>query len=119
MMRMIVGTSPDLETTNVPKSRWRQHVHAFVTGYDRPTNYFDMFIMVIIVLNMIQMSINFETQSATYSLTLELINYVFTGIFVMEATLKLIAFGFSYYRTTWNCFDFCVVTASLFDIVMN
>ena len=61
MMRMIVNTNPDLETTNVPKSKWRKAVHSFVTGYDNPTNFFDLFIMVIIVLNMFQMSINFET----------------------------------------------------------
>lgn len=52
-MRMIVSANPDLETTNVPKSKWRQFVHGFVTGFDRPTNYFDIFIMIIIVLNML------------------------------------------------------------------
>lgn len=60
MMRMIVAATPDLETTNVPKQKWRQYVHGFVTGFEKPTNFFDIFIMVIIVLNMLQMAVNFE-----------------------------------------------------------
>lgn len=65
------------------------------------------------------MAVNFEGQSAKYSAALDTINYVFTAIFAVEAVLKLIAFGFSYFKTSWNVFDFCVVCASMFDIVMN
>ena len=50
---------------------------------------------------------------------LEVVNYVFTAIFVSEALLKLIAFGTSYFKTSWNIFDFIVVCASLFDIILN
>mmetsp|Transcript_34050 Transcript_34050/g.33235 ORF Transcript_34050/g.33235 Transcript_34050/m.33235 type:complete len:114 (-) Transcript_34050:1194-1535(-) len=47
------------------------------------------------------------------------LDYCFTGIFVIEALLKIIAFGFlfngkkSYLRNYWNILDFFVVTISL------
>lgn len=37
----------------------------------------------------------------------------------MEAVLKLFAFGNTYFNNTWNKFDFFVVVASLFDVLME
>jgi len=37
----------------------------------------------------------------------------------VEAILKMIAFGWSYFGTTWNKFDFFVVTSSLLDLAMD
>ena len=37
----------------------------------------------------------------------------------MEATLKLIAYGGSYFGNSWNKFDFFVVFASIFDVMME
>jgi len=82
-------------------------------------NKFDIFIMVCIVLNMFQMAANFEGSSASYNKVLEILNYVFTIIFIAEATLKLIAFGRSYFKSSWNNFDFIVVCFSIFDIVLG
>lgn len=52
MMKMIVNAAPDLETTNKPKQKWRAKVHDFVTGEGMKVNWFDIFIMICIVLNM-------------------------------------------------------------------
>jgi hypothetical protein len=46
-------------------------------------------------------------------------NYVFTGIFIVEATFKIVAFGGSYLKNSWNKFDFFVVISSVFDIVLG
>jgi hypothetical protein len=46
-------------------------------------------------------------------------NYIFTGIFIIEASLKIIAFGGSYLKNSWNKFDFFVVISSIFDIVLG
>ena len=68
---------------------------------------------------MFQMAVGYEGMSVNFSYILDMINYVFTTIFVVEATLKLIAFGKHYFKNNWNVFDFCVVIASLFDIMMG
>jgi hypothetical protein len=46
-------------------------------------------------------------------------NTVFSGIFLLELILKLLAYGKSYFLVGWNIFDFTVVTASLADFLMG
>lgn len=120
MMKMIVNSNPDLETTNKPKQKWRAKLHSIMTGEGgAKINYVDIFVMICIVLNMGQMAINYEGSSTQYNKALDYVNFFFTGIFGLECVLKLISFGFTYFKTSWNVFDFCVVLASFFDIVMN
>ena len=75
-------------------------------------------IMTCIILNIFTMAATFEGQSAGYSSVLDKINYIFTGAFAIECLLKLIALGGSYFNSSWNKFDFFVVSASFLDIVM-
>jgi hypothetical protein len=46
-------------------------------------------------------------------------NYIFTFIFLVETILKLFAFSRSYFNNAWNQFDFFVVIASIFDIMLK
>ena len=57
--------------------------------------------------------------SAAYSRVLEQINYLFTGVFMGECVLKLIAFDVTYFKNSWNCFDFFVVMSSSADIILG
>ena len=57
--------------------------------------------------------------SLEYSNTLDKIGYFFTSVFIAESVLKLIGFGYSYFSLNWNIFDFFVVLASIFDIILN
>ena len=50
---------------------------------------------------------------------LDFTNYIFTVIFIVEAVLKLIAYGDTYFNNSWNQFDFFVVIASIFDVFMD
>jgi hypothetical protein len=113
-MRMIVKAKPDLETTNVPKKKCLMILHTIVTS-----TAFDIFIMACIVLNMVQMGLTFEGESTTYTNALQIINYFFTAIFIIEAIMKLTAFGISYFQSSWNVFDFIVVLGSLIDIILS
>ena len=119
IMKMIVNAKPDLETMHVPKELWRKKVHRFVNGDGESVNKFEMSIMAVIVLNMVLMTMNYETAGTVYNSALEKVNYFFTGIFIIEATLKLIALGWAYYKSGWNLFDFFIVSTSIFDIVIS
>ena len=114
MMKMIVSAKPDLETIYIPKNKCRKLLHYIVIS-----NYFDVFIMVWIVLNMCQMAIDYEGASVTYELALYYINLWFTSIFTVEWILKLTAFGLNYFTVTWNNFDFFVVLSSLIEILLS
>ena len=44
---------------------------------------------------------------------------MFTAIFIIEAILKLIAYGDTYFNNSWNQFDFFVVFSSIIDVMMT
>jgi len=50
---------------------------------------------------------------------LDFTNVIFTIVFIVEAVLKLIAFGCSYFENAWNKFDFFVVASSIMDFVLS
>jgi len=57
--------------------------------------------------------------SAMWNIFIDDIGIIFTVIFIIEMILKLIAFGSSYFNYGWNKFDFFVVCAAIFDIILN
>ena len=65
------------------------------------------------------MSVYFEGASIATLTWLENINLFFTMIFALEAFFKLIAFGFRYFKSGWNKFDFFVVLSSFIDIILE
>lgn len=81
--------------------------------------WFDLMIMGIIVLNIIQMGMMFENEPPLYTQLIDYSNYVFSLIFTIEAYLKLRAFSYRYFETTWNKFDFFIVVTSILDIAIE
>lgn len=75
--------------------------------------------MSVIVLNMIQMAFAYEDATLSFNNFMDLMNYIFTTIFVLEATVKIFVFGWSYFNMNWNKFDFFVVITSILDIVLS
>ena len=83
------------------------------------SSFLDNFIMGCIVLNLISMALNYDLSDPKYDLALTYINYIFTGIFIVECIIKLWAYGVSYFHSGWNRFDFFVVVASIADLVIQ
>ena len=52
-------------------------------------------------------------------LAIRIINYLFLGIFTLEAILKLSAIGFRYFNDNWNIFDFFVVVLTLLGVILE
>ena len=72
------------------------------------------FIIGLIILNSI--TIGFETSDKVMSSigdALLLIDKIILAIFVLEITLKLYAYGFSFFKSGWNVFDFSIVAVAL------
>ena len=71
-------------------------------------------IIALIIFNSI--TIGMETSSAimnSFGNTLLLIDKIILAIFVLEITLKLYAYGFSFFKSGWNIFDFSIVAIAL------
>ena len=50
---------------------------------------------------------------------MEVLNYIFAGIFTVEAAIKLIAFGGAYFNNGWNVFDFIIVIGTFIGILLS
>jgi len=74
---------------------------------------FDIFIMIVILLNMMTMAIEHYEQPQKLEDVLFIINQIFITIFTLECAMKIIALRHYYFREPWNVFDFVVVISSI------
>jgi len=73
------------------------------------------FIVVAILINGITLGMNTSPYfSSQYGDILKAVDSIILYIFVIEISLKLIAFGFGFFRSGWNVFDFIIVGIALF-----
>ena len=49
---------------------------------------------------------------------LEVLNYVFTGIYTIECIIKIVALGRSYFKDGWCNFDFAIVLSAWMGIIL-
>lgn len=77
---------------------------------------FDVFIMVLICLNMVTMMVETDEQSKEKEEILYWINVFFIIIFTTECILKIIALRRHYFSIGWNIFDFVVVILSILGV---
>lgn len=84
---MILTAEPEYETTNVPKNPILKQFHDLVSSSN-----FEKFIMLCIILNIVQMGADHENMSTAFETVLDVSGYFFTIVFLIEATLKLIAY---------------------------
>ncbi|XP_068100253.1 voltage-dependent T-type calcium channel subunit alpha-1H isoform X2 [Hyperolius riggenbachi] len=93
----------------------RRYIHAMCTSH-----YLDLFITFIIGINVITMSMEHFAQPKSLEDALKYCNYFFTVVFVLEALLKLIAFGFRrFFKDRWNQLDLAIVLLSIMGITLE
>ena len=69
--------------------------------------------MSVILLNMLSMMIQHHDQPKEVELAIDYLNYVFTGIFTIEALIRLTAMRLEYFKYGMNVFDFVIVVFSI------
>ncbi|CAG5928817.1 unnamed protein product [Menidia menidia] len=95
--------------------RIRLAIHALCTSH-----YLDLVITFIICINVITMSLEHYSQPQSLETALKYCNYFFTSTFVIEATLKLVAFGFRrFFKDRWNQLDLAIVLLSVMGITLE
>ena len=99
----------------VPKNKFRRFFYRWVTS-----NYFDIAITVVILLNTLIMALRHARMSDSYELTIEIFNYFFTLLYNIELVFKLIGIGRRYFGG-WdlNLFDFIWVLASDIALILS
>lgn len=84
------------------------------------SHYLDLFITIVIGLNVITMSMEHYQQPEELDEALKICNYIFTLIFVLESVCKLVAFGFRrFFKDKWNQLDLAIVLLSIMGITLE
>ncbi|XP_071248513.1 sodium channel protein type 4 subunit alpha A [Salvelinus alpinus] len=81
--------------------------------------FFDIFIMVLICLNMVTMMVETDDQSEEKENVLYKINLAFIVVFTCECLLKMFALRHYFFTIGWNIFDFVVVILSVAGIMLS
>ena len=82
--------------------------------------YFEIAIVVCIIWNTIVLAINWYSEPKSVDHTLDIINYVFTGIFSVEAILRILGLGLKgYFKDLWNIFDMTIIVGSYIGIIVE
>lgn len=83
-------------------------------------DWFESFMTMCIVVNTILLACEYHDMDQVWVNTLEVCNWVLTGIFAIEMIIKFLGFGVrNYMMDTYNIFDFVVVVVSLVEIGMK
>jgi hypothetical protein len=98
----------------IPAAEWRQPFY-FISE----NQYLQWFINLAILINTISLALQWYGISAQFSQTLDNINFLFTITFIFELIIKLIGFGWRYFRDPWNIFDIIIVVASLVGVIFS
>ena len=94
-------------------SKWRQSLFIFVED-----TRFELGIMLCIMINVAVMALRYDGMPYQMEVTLDTVNFIFVGIFTLEAILKIVGIGFmGYVALKWNQFDFTLVIMSYVGIV--
>lgn len=80
---------------------------------------FEVFIMSVILINMVTMMMEHNNQTENFTAALRYLNYIFTGIFIIEAIIRLLALRLDYFKLGWNVFDFIIVVFSIVGIIVE
>ncbi|KAK1341634.1 hypothetical protein QTO34_018051 [Cnephaeus nilssonii] len=90
-------------------------IHSMCTSH-----YLDIFITFVICLNVVTMSLEHYNQPMSLEIALKYCNYFFTTVFVLEAVLKLVAFGLRrFFKDRWNQLDLAIVLLSVMGITLE
>lgn len=78
-----------------------------------------IFITVIILLNTVTLSLDRYPISDEESKVWDIFNQIFTSIFCLELTLKLLAYDINFVRDQMNIFDAVIVILSIVEWILS
>ncbi|XP_057290115.1 sodium/hydrogen exchanger 10-like [Hydractinia symbiolongicarpus] len=81
---------------------------------------FDAVMNALIALNMVPIAFELSvSETVWYMKYLKIINYVYCGVYIMEAMIKILAFRVYYFKDKWNLIDLTIVALSVIDVIVD
>lgn len=111
---MVVKMQPKI-WMSPPQGKARKLIYDLVSSTK-----FEWLILTVISLNTIVLCIKWPGMSPLVEQITDTLNSIFLIIFVIEALIKIVAFGKRYFKDSWNKFDFFIVVLStIFYIIQR
>ncbi|XP_043849552.1 sodium channel protein type 9 subunit alpha-like [Dromiciops gliroides] len=81
--------------------------------------FFDLAIVICVIMNLLFMAMDHYPMTEEFFYVLFVGHQIFTGIYVLEMILKIIALHpYNYFQEKWNIFDSFIVTLALGEVVI-
>ena len=82
------------------------------------STWFENFIMLVIIVNSLCLCLDYHGINHTLNRILKFENYTCIAIFTIEAIIKIVAYGFTYYwYVKWNKFDFIIAIMNIVAVI--
>ena len=95
-----------------PRDHWR------AVCYDvQRSDVFEAAVLLVIIANTVCLAADYWSAPDVLRYGFQLANLSFTVIFAAEMTVKLVALGWHYFSSAWNCFDAVVTVGSLTGVL--
>lgn len=106
----IVKMKP-LKISNLKEKPWFKIIN---------NKYFEVFIIFCIVINTIALALNWYRRPNVVERVTDIVNYIFTVVFTIEAIIKIWGMGWKKYFTDgWNIFDFAIMIGSYLGVIVE
>jgi voltage-gated sodium channel len=105
------------DQTNTRVAAWQHSIRRLVAS-----NAFQNTIVAVIILNAIAIGVQTYPIPGWLNTLVELVDWVFLGVFVVELALRFAADGFRptrFFRSGWNIFDFLIVAVAFIPGLTN
>ena len=76
----------------------------------------DIIILLTVLANILTMCVKWPNMNPTAIFVTDILNYTYSALFILEATIKLIAFDVRYFKKNWHVFDFVLVIVSIIAV---
>lgn len=110
---MIVSAEPKFRM-KLPNEDWRQPFF-----YTAESSYFQYFILLCILANTVVLTLQWQGMSKDITKTLEIMNFVFSSVFIAEFCIKFTGYGERYFKDSWNVFDMIIVVFTIIGIIIQ
>jgi hypothetical protein len=110
--KMIVSAEPKFRM-KLPNEDWRQPFF-----YTAENSIFQYFILLCILSNTVVLTLQWQGMSKDTTKTLDVMNFVFSSVFIAEFCIKLVGYGERYFKDSWNVFDMIIVVFTIIGIII-
>jgi hypothetical protein len=107
---LVLKVNPEIAML-VPKNKCRQFFFKIAVH-----KCLDIIILLTVLANILTMCVKWPNMNPTAIFVTDILNYTYSALFILEATIKLIAFDVRYFKKNWHVFDFVLVIVSIIAV---